>query len=238
MPHTRDISPRSLRIVATHSAIAGLCPLIPLPYVDDLLIRQVTRRMCGALFEAHGLHLTPASARALTSAPTHWLRGAATSLALFPARKLLRKIVYLMAIKDCSEVASSVFHDGWLLARLLERDPQARSLEDPRYLHKVRKAMLQTYADIDPAPLRRALVGAFLGARVGAGHAVRAVQRLRRGDAAGPGDRVEDLIGRMRAAAMGEWRYMDALERSFARRLGLKPTSAGLATSGEAAPAA
>ena len=238
MPHTRDISPRSLRIVATHSAIAGLCPLIPLPYVDDLLIRRVTRRMCGVLYEAHGLHLTPASARALTRAPTHWLRGAATSVALFPVRKLLRKVVYVMAINDCAQVASSVFHDGWLLARLLERGPQARSLEDPRYLHKVRNAMLQTYADINPAPLRRALVGAFLGARVGAEHAVRAVQRLRRGDAAGPGDRVDDLISRMRAAAMGEWRYMDALERSFARRLGLKPMSAGLATSGEAVPAA
>ncbi len=241
MADTRGISPRSLRIVASYSAIAGLCPLIPVPYVDDLLIRQITRRMCGALFEAHGLRLTSTGARALTAAPMHWLRGAATSMALFPLRKLLRKVVYLLAIKDCAEVSASVFHDGWLLAHLLERGSQGRSLADPRYLHKIRKAMLRTYKDIDPAPLRRALVGAFLGARVGAEHAIHAVQRLRRGDTASPGEPLDGLVARMRDAAMTEWRYMDALERRFARHLGLKPIKpikpnhAGLGASGAAA---
>ncbi len=225
MTHAHGISPRSLRIIAAHSALAGVCPLIPLPYVDDLVIRRITRRMCSALYEAHDLHLTPSGERVLTAAPSVWRRGAATSAALFPMRKLLRKVAYLLAIKDCSDVASSVFHDGWLLAHLLEHGQHGRgpSLEDTRYLQKVRKAMLRTYKDVDPAPLRRALLGAFLGARVGVEHAVQAVQR-RRGDKAAPVEsnkEVEPVASRMQAAAMGQWQYLDLLERRFRRQLGL-----------------
>jgi len=233
MTHASGISPRALRIVAAHSAIAGLCPLIPLPYVDDLLIRRINGRMCKTLFEAHDLTLTSSAERVLTDTPSKWLRGAVTSVALFPVRKAMRKIVYVLAIRDCADVASAVFHDGWLLAYLLEHGGQRRgpALDDTRYLQKVRKAMRRTYQEIDPAPLRRALVGAFLGARVGAGHAVRAVQRMRGGGEATHSKGVENLIGEMRAAAGTQWHYLDALEQRFRRHLGLPAQHPGLSAS-------
>ena len=221
MTHTSGISPRALRIVAAHSAIAGLCPLIPLPYVDDMLIRRINGRMCKTLFEAHDLTLTRSAERVLTNTPSQWLRGAVTSVALFPLRKAMRKIVYLLAIRDCADVASAVFHDGWLLAHLLEHGAGGHDLDDTRYLQKVRKAMLRTYEEIDPAPLRRALVGAFLGAKVGAGHAVRAVKRVRRGEPVETRG-VESLVREMGAAAGVEWHYLEALEKRFRRHLGLK----------------
>lgn len=228
MTRARGISPRSSRIVASHSAIAGLCPLIPLPFVDDLLIRRVTRRMVGALFDAHGLTVTAAGEKALTAGSTGWLRGAATSMALFPVKRLLRKVVYLLAIKDCADVASVVFHDGWLLAHWLERAPHGASRADPKLLQRVRAAMLRTYRDIDPAPLRRALVGAFLGVKVGA---EAAVQRLR---GAGPdADAGEGLVDRMRAAAMGQWKYMDALEQRFREHMRLPGADAVAPAPGE-----
>lgn len=241
MTHAHGISPRSLRIIAAHSALAGLCPLIPMPYVDDLVIRRVARRMCSDLYAAHDLSLTSSGERVLTDAPSVWLRGAATSVALFPLRRLLRKVVYLLAIRDCAAVASSVFHDGWLLAHLLEHGRPAGkhgpSLEDTRYLQKVRQAMLRTYKDIDPAPLKRALLGAFAGARVGVEHAIEAIQRRRRGSEAvhapdvegGAHDSsIEPLASRMLAAAMSQWKYLDALEQEFRRHLGLPAEQAGI----------
>ena len=241
MTHAHGISPRSLRIIAAHSALAGLCPLIPMPYVDDFVIRRVARRMCSDLYAAHGLSLSVSGERVLTEAPTAWLRGAATSVALFPVRKLLRRVVYLLAIRDCADVASHVFHDGWLLAHLLEHGKTAGkhgpSLEDTRYLKKVRAAMLRTYKDIDPAPLKRALFGTFAGARVGVEHAVEAIQRRRRGGDAvhAPNPEgvahdasVESVAGRMRDAAMGQWKYLDALEQEFRRHLGLPAQQAGI----------
>lgn len=228
MTHAPRISPTDLRIVVAHSAIAGLCPLIPLPYVDDLLVRRITRRMHRRLFAAHGHELTRPGAAALTAAgPSGWLRGAATSVALFPIKRVIRKLVVVLAIKDCGDTAAAVFHDGWLVASLLEHPTQSGTPTDPRDLRRVRKQMLGTYADIDPSPLRRALTGAYRAAKVGTEYAV---QRLRGAEL---GDADESLIERMRAAAMSQWRYLDRLTRQFRKNLG-DPRAA---TSEDALPA-
>lgn len=231
MKQPRGLSPRSLRLVATHSVVAGLCPLIPVPFVDDMIIRRITRRMHTRLFAAHGLTLSPAGAKALSAAPTGWVRGAATTVAWMPVRRLLRKAVIVMAVKDCADVASSVFHDGWLVAHLLERGPRP-DLGSTRQLEKVRKAMLETYRDIDPAPLRRALVGAFLGAKVGATEAVAAARQLRKApeDAPVQSRPVEKLVKRMRDAADQQWKYLDALVGDFNHHLGLTTVREHVAT--------
>lgn len=37
-----------------------------------------------------------------------------------PVKKVPRKSIYVLAIKRCAEVATSVFHERWLTARVLE----------------------------------------------------------------------------------------------------------------------
>lgn len=234
MTDPRDMSPRTSRLVAGHAALAGLCPLLPVPFLDELAIRRVARRMHRALFEAHGLELSPRAAKLLT-AQAGWFRGAASSALLLPIKRLVRKAAVVLAIKDCADVATVVYHDGWLIGRVLADSREiagpGRSITDPRVLRRVRKAMLRTYRDIDPAPLRRALVGAFLGTRVGAKHAVQAIRRLLRGknQPLDPDtrDEVEDLSTRMRAAAMDQWQYLERLERRFRHHLGLPELRAG-----------
>lgn len=231
MKKARGISPRALRIVASHSALAGLCPLIPLPYVDDVLIRRITRHMYRDLFAAHDLTVTPADEKALLATPSRWLRSAATSVALFPVRKLVRKLVYVLAIKDCGDVASSVFHDGWLLAHLLEHPPQHDTLTDTAYLKKVRKAMLQTYTDIDPAPLRRALTGAYRAAKIGAEEAARRIK-------GGKPETNDVLTRKLRAAVNSQWPYLDSLAQQFRQNLGLPVARVHAAESAESAESA
>lgn len=233
MPEAHRLSPRSTRIVATHAALAGLCPLIPVPFVDDMVIGAIVDRMNRALFAAHGFRLPAAGAKILRETPANRLRAVATAVALYPLKKIVRKLVYVLAVKDCAEVGSAVFHDGWLLARVLE-DARAAGDEtspaDLDHLRRVRAATLATYAEVDPAPLRRALLSSFRGAGVGLKHGVQVLQRLlrerRRGkgkvdavkDGAAP-DGVHDLVDRVTAATRSEWQYMDALEQAFRRHL-------------------
>ncbi len=221
------LSPRSTRIVATHAALAGLCPLIPVPFVDDLAIRRIVRRMYRSLFAAHGYTIPEGGADLLRTAPTNRVRDAAMAVAMFPVKKVVRKLVYVLAVKDCAEVASSVFHDGWLLAHVLEdaRTNDDPSPEDPAFLRRVREATLETYQDIDPAPLRRALTSSFLGAKVGVRQGLQSLRNLlrdREDTAEKPPspDGVRDLAFRVSAATRSEWQYMDALEQSFRRHLG------------------
>jgi uncharacterized protein (DUF697 family) len=239
MTEDHGISPRSSRIVAAHATIAGLCPLIPVPFVDDLAIRNVVQRMYTQLYEAHGYTLPVSGAKILGDKASTRLRDAMTSVVLFPIKKIVRKVVYVLAVKDCADVASAVFHDGWLLARVLEAPlhgaDRKPSPEDPKFLRKVRKAMLKTYEEVDPVPLRRALVGAFLNAKVGVRHGVKTLQRLLR-ERKGKGKKqdvdpaavegVQKLSASVSEAAMGEGKYMDALERIFQRHLGQPSRSA------------
>jgi uncharacterized protein (DUF697 family) len=213
MTRAHALSPEATRIVTAHSALAGLCPLIPVPFVDDMLARRIAERMHRSLFAAHDLELTHDGAEILTSGPSGWLRGAATAVALFPIKKLVRKLVFVLAVKDCADVAAAVFHDGWLTAGLLARPPADLSLTDRDALKRVRAAMLRTYRDINPAPLRHALAGALLAARTGV---VRAARRVRHADAAPPD---ETLIEAMRAAAMTRWPYLERVERRFREHL-------------------
>jgi uncharacterized protein (DUF697 family) len=227
-----SLSPRSARIVATHAALAGLCPLIPVPFVDDLAIRRIVRHMYTALFAAHGYTMPKTGAEILRASPSNRLRDAALAVALFPVKKVVRKLVYVLAVKDCAEVTSATYHDGWLLARVLEdarRAGHGPSPEDPAFLRRVREATLKTYEDVDPAPLRRALVGSFLGTKVGVRHGLRSLRRLLRDRSSDDAplatepastDAVPDLIARVSLAAKREWQYMAALERSFRRHLG------------------
>jgi uncharacterized protein (DUF697 family) len=218
----RGRSSSSSRIVALHAAVAGLCPLIPVPFADDLALRRVVRRMYRSLYAAHGRELPRSGAEILRAAPTHRLRDALAAAALYPVKKIVRKVVYVLAVKECAEVASAVFHDGWLLARVLEdaADDPAIAPGDPAFLRRVRAAMLQTYEDIDPAPLRRALAGAFSGARVGVRQGVEALRRALRRQR--PADDVDALSAGVRAAVAGEGEYVDRLERTFRRHLGLR----------------
>ena len=221
-----NLSPRSTRIVATHAALAGLCPLIPVPFVDDLAIRRIVRRMYRSLFAAHGYTIPVDGADILRASPANRLRDAAAAVAMFPVKKVVRKLVYVLAVKDCAEVASAVFHDGWLLARVLEdaRRTDSTSPEDPEFLRRVCDATLRTYEDIDPAPLRRALASSFLAARVGVRHGLQSLRNLLRDredtveKPASP-DGVRDLATRVSAATRSEWQYMEALEQSFRRHL-------------------
>lgn len=221
------LSQRSTRIVATHAALAGLCPLIPVPFVDDLAIRRIVRRMYRSLFAAHGYTIPDHGADILRASPANRLRDAAAAVAMFPVKKVVRKLVYVLAVKDCAEVASSVFHDGWLLARVLEdaRADAGPSPEDPELLRRVREATLKTYEDIDPAPLRRALTSSFLAAKVGVRQGLQSLRSLLRdredtADKPASPDGVRDLASRVAAATRSEWQYMDALEQSFRRHLG------------------
>ena len=115
-----NVSDAALRTIASHCAVAGLCPLIPIPFVDDLIVERIHRRMNASLCEQHGIKLLPLSSKLLAESESDLLNGALKGLLMWPIKKLLRKMLIVLAIKNCVDVATEVFHEGWLLARALE----------------------------------------------------------------------------------------------------------------------
>ena len=64
MTHTKTTEHKDAKIsakartqIATHCAMGGLCPLIPVPFVDDMIIKRVHKRMLRKLCAQHGIDL-------------------------------------------------------------------------------------------------------------------------------------------------------------------------------------
>lgn len=158
------ISDGALTTVAGYSALAGLCPLLPVPFLDDVIITRIHRRLCQVLCSRHDFYLSTDGAVILTSRPSNLLAGAFFSLLLWPIKKILRKLVYVLAVKSCADVAAGVFHEGWLLARALEQgyvplDAMARG--DNATLRHLRDGVMKARDQVDTAPTRLIMRSAF-----------------------------------------------------------------------------
>ena len=166
-PAFEQVSRQALGTIVRHSLLAGFCPLIPLPFIDDYVIGKLHERMSRELFEDHGMTLSHTGAKILRDTPSSLLRSALMSMMLFPIKKLLKKIVFVLAIKGCVDVAAAIFHDGWMLARALEGahevDREALARNDHDELRRLRMAILATHDQVDTRPLQNIFRGIFRG---------------------------------------------------------------------------
>ncbi len=161
---TAEISSDALATVAGYSALAGLCPLIPIPFVDDFIIVRIHRRLCWVLFDKHGLHLSENGAKTMTRSPSNVVGGFVKTLLLWPIKKLITKMVYVLAVKSCADVAATMFNEGWLLARALEQGYTSTELlqrGDWETLKRLRAAIISARQAVDPSPTQAAMRSAF-----------------------------------------------------------------------------
>ncbi len=159
-----NVSDAALRTIASHCAVAGLCPLIPIPFVDDLIVERIHRSMNASLCEQHDIKLLPLSSKLLAESESDLLNGALKSLLMWPLKKLLRKMLIVLALKNCVDVATEVFHEGWLLARALEEgyaDLEEMRRNKPSTLRTLRHAIVMAREEIDPDMTRQVVRSAF-----------------------------------------------------------------------------
>ena len=104
------------RTLLTYSVLAGLTPLIPVPFVDDLAKTYFRRRLVRALAESRGLALAPGAAESLASERGGGcLGGCLAQAVLYPLKKIFRKIFYFLEWKRAVDLASHTYHFGYLI---------------------------------------------------------------------------------------------------------------------------
>jgi len=166
------------------SLMAAVCPLVPVPWLDDWAERLVRRRAVAELLRERGVDPTPADVAVLAGLEPQGRRGCAelvlwplTGVILYAGKKLFRKVFFVLALGDAVRAATSLFHDAYLLRHALalgELPPGTGGRLDRQEARRVRRAMEATVAETDPAPLRGALRRALAGSgRVLAGEAIR-----------------------------------------------------------------
>jgi hypothetical protein len=105
------------RSVITHAVLVGLTPLIPVPFVDDLVKGYFQRRMTRALALAHHTQLSSETVATLTKerGGSGCLRGCLGQAVILPLKLIFRKIFFFLEWKRAVDLTSHTYHQGYLL---------------------------------------------------------------------------------------------------------------------------
>ena len=231
--------PPWFRMVVWDSLLGGACPLLPLPVVDDLALAGVRRRMVTRLVSRWGVELAPHQLAHLAGGRRPWTASrVAAKMVLYPIKKLFKKVLYFLAVKEGVDTFSELFHQGYLLHAALTRGELGGGgrASDER-VTAVAAAVHGTLAAMDTRPLRRVVVGVLRNSkRLLRGMLTWLTSRLTRGGrgaleqveeagaAAGPtaagSPEAEQLLDRLLVVLWGEEGYRRHLELELERRLG------------------
>jgi hypothetical protein len=105
--------------IATHAVLAGLTPLIPIPFLDDLIYTYLMRSLVRKLAGTHKYQLSEGDVRILASQPTGCGLGCVVPVLIYPFKKVLRKILYFLEWKRATDIISRTYCEGYLLDEAL-----------------------------------------------------------------------------------------------------------------------
>lgn len=153
-PENTLVSTPALQNVLAYSLLGALCPLIPVPFVDDIVLTQLRKRMHKALFKLHDLNLSDKGADALLASPSNIFGSIFRWLIGYPLKWIFKK---LLVVKAISDLFSALFHEGWLLARALEAGlitpEELTPGKQAESLKALRRALLATENEITTSPV-------------------------------------------------------------------------------------
>lgn len=107
----------------------GLCKFIPLPFIDDMIIARLRRRMVRRIFNETGIqyreNVPDILAKWKTESLGRRFLALLKGLIIKPLRKLFRTVFFWLTVRDAGRIATETY----LLARFLRSDAVTESDE-------------------------------------------------------------------------------------------------------------
>jgi hypothetical protein len=146
--------------IIRYAVLTGLTPLIPIPFLDDVVKSYFQRRLTRRLAQEHGVTLDEATVRALSDdAGGSCLLGCLGTVVVYPIKKLLRKIFIFLEWKRSVDFTSLMLHRGFLLDAALRNGHLAPA--GPRSAAEVRAAIDAVVREAPVKPVEEAVRGTF-----------------------------------------------------------------------------
>lgn len=221
------------------SVLAGLCPLIPVPFVDDWAIGLIQRRMVRELAESRQLNLNEDEVQILAgSGERRWpglIKGTARLVSRGVGKlvgKMFKTVFYVLLLREGIHRAVETFVEGYLLLYAAGLPQALRpSARTPERVRAVRAAVVSTMKEVDVTPVHKAVGRAFQGSfgllSEAASKLGVLLDRFRSKpgpvDAEVPLQQEEEILGglvdRLAGSLWGDQEYFETLERAFDERL-------------------
>jgi hypothetical protein len=156
----------TFRRLTFFSVLGGLCPLIPVPFVDDWALSQVQRRMIGEVARKRGVTLPPEASKILTGGEDSGWPGCLGAIGWVFREVvgailgwLFRTVFYFLTIRRSVRRSAETLHLGYLFDYALRREKvQAVAADQAR---SIRQAVLATLKEVDAQPIYRTLFRDF-----------------------------------------------------------------------------
>ena len=150
--------PTTATSIVTYSVLGGLCPLIPVPFMDDVILGFIKKRQVATLCKSYGISPTDEAIKALTKEPSGCVSGCLFTAITYPVRKILKKVLFFLSIKSCVDVTSTMLHRGYLLNHCLQAGHITdANVQDKAAMVRVQGAIIAACKDVDPRPVNQAL---------------------------------------------------------------------------------
>jgi hypothetical protein len=174
-----QLSGASQRQIILHSVLAGLTPLIPIPFVDDLVKTYFKRRMVRKLATTQAQFLIDKDVATLADDPdTGCLLGCLTTVIVYPLKAIFRKIFFFLEWKRAVDVVSHTYYQGYLIESALGE--KWLTPLGPRRAEEVRAAIDNVLLQLNTSLIERAVKGIFKQSQAAVKGAARLLQnRLR-----------------------------------------------------------
>lgn len=239
------------RRLTFYSVLAGLFPLIPVPFVDDWAIGLIRRRMVRELGESRDLSLTEDEVGLLAGEGERRWPGLIKGTAMLVRRgvgkivgKLFKTAFYALLLREGIHRAVETFVEGYLLLYAAGLPQALRPAgRSPERVRVVRAAVVSTMKEADVTAIHKAIGRSFRGsfgllseAAAKLGSRLTGFRSRETAEAASdkgvPLQEEEEILGgfvdRLAGTLWGDEEYFKSLEQAFDERLAReRPAASG-----------
>ena len=218
-----DPAPVWYRRLIFNSISSALCASLPVPLLDEHLLKLLRRRMTREIADEAETWLSEDDVEVLsgTAPKSGWgcfvgvLLAISFKIAAKLIRRIFRTIFFWLLVKDASEAASKTFHEGYLLRRGLE---QQDGYVDAWAL---RSRVERVCTQVDTRPFQRLFKESLRGVGWLFSHGGRLLLRLRPGRSNSEkrqlvDDQVDEgFVDRLTRQLTADSSYLRALDRAW-----------------------
>lgn len=121
MPENLETSPIPVTdiLIITHAMLSGAAILIPIPFVDDLLVAAIRQNLARVLAKYHQVNISPEEARLLARADASDGCWQGLLAVLKYPFKIVRQFIRVLEVKKSVETATYTYYSGILLNETL-----------------------------------------------------------------------------------------------------------------------
>lgn len=148
------------RIIVTYAVLAGLTPLIPIPFVDDLARAYFKRRMLRLIARSRNQSFDAEQVKILVDdKDSGCLLGCLTMVTIYPLKKIFRKIFFFLEWKRAIDTVSHTYYQGYLIDHVISQ--QLLAPAGPLSAERVRSCIDNVLRQTNTSLIERAVIETF-----------------------------------------------------------------------------